>query len=193
MNISKKLMFSSVVLLTIGVMGMIPYANMWLTKHEALASPSPLTVVHKVPLKPTTITGKPVRINIPSLNDDLQVIDGTYNAKTGAWTLTTDKAQFAVPSTQPNNQAGNTFIYGHYRREVFANLHTIQPGAKATIDTDNGYRFTYTFTNTETKQPNDVDIFAYQGAPRLTIQTCSGAWYQNRQFFYFTYDGYQKI
>lgn len=191
MTISKKLMFGSAALITVGVMGMIPYANMWMAKRQALETPA--TIVHQATLKPTAITGHPVRIVIPSLDKDLQIIDGVYNKNNGEWTLSLDKAQFATISAQPNNLSGDTFIYGHYRREVFATLHTIQPGAQVYIDTDNGYRFTYTFTKTETKQPNDVSIFTYEGAPRLTIQTCSGAFFQNRQFFYFTYDGYQKV
>jgi sortase (surface protein transpeptidase) len=191
MILAKKMLLSSVALTSIGVMGMVPYANMWNQHRTALAAPTP--VVQHAPLKPAAITGHPVRIVIPSLNKDLQVIDGVYNKNNGQWTLSLDKAQFATISAQPNNESGNTFIYGHYRREVFATLHTIQPGAQVYIDTDNGYRFMYTFTNTETKQPTDVDIFSYEGAPRLTIQTCSGAFFQNRQFFYFKYDGYEKI
>jgi len=27
----------------------------------------------------------------------------------------------------------------------------------------------------------------------LTIQTCSGEFMQNRQMYYFSYDGYQKV
>lgn len=182
----------SVTLTSAGIMGMVPYANMWIDHKAALANPVPATIVRHAQ-KPTAITGKPVRLIIPGLAMDLQVIDGEYSKTTGAWTLTNDKAQFAVPSAQPNNESGDTFIYGHYRREVFARLHTITPGSQAIIETDNGYRFTYTFTATEAIQPTNTDIFTYDGPPQLTIQTCSGAWFQNRQFFYFTYSGYIKI
>jgi len=124
---------------------------------------------------------------------NLQVIPGVYNPKTGAWTLTLDKAQFALPSVQPNNESGNTLIYGHYRPEVFAYLHLIKPGAQATITTSNGYSFTYTYMNSQAFNPTDTSIFTYQGSPRLTIQTCSGAFMQNRQMYYFQYDGYAKV
>jgi LPXTG-site transpeptidase (sortase) family protein len=193
MNTPKKLFYSSLIMFTVGVTVMTPYVNMYLDRQAALAA-SPQVIVHKqLPQKPTLVTGKPVRIAIPSLGLDLDVIDGTYNTRTGAWTLTKDKAQFATPSTQPNNEEGNTLIYGHYRREVFASLHTIQPGAQAIVTTDNGYQFTYTFTESETVDPSNVDIFNYEGAPRLTVQTCTGAFFEHRQFFYFKYDGFKKL
>lgn len=163
--------------------------------HASMANASTPTIVKRVvlPPKPTLITGKPVSLAIPSLQMNLDVIDGTYNKQTGEWTLTTDKAQFALLSVQPNNETGNTLIYGHYRPEVFAYLHLIKPGAQATVTTDNGYRFTYTYQSTQAVDPTDTSIFTYTGIPRLTIQTCSGAFFQHRQMYYFRYDGVSKI
>jgi LPXTG-site transpeptidase (sortase) family protein len=129
---------------------------------------------------------------IPSLNINLQVIPGNYNPNTGTWTLSLDKAQFAELSVQPNNESGNTFIYGHYRREVFAYLHLIKPGAQALISTNNGYTFSYSFQNTEALDPTNTSIFTYQGSPRLTLQTCSGSFFQHRQMYYFQYNGYAR-
>lgn len=198
MKISRTRMFQFVGLAVFvaGVAAMAPFAYIWHQNHQALAQAShAIQVPAKAPLpdpKPTLITGKPIRLQIPSLGFDLQVIDGSYNPKNGTWTLTLDKAQYALPSVQPNNEAGNTLIYGHYRPEVFAYLHLIKPGAKAYVLTDNGYKFSYTYQNTEAFDPTDTSIFLYQGAPRLTIQTCSGAYFQNRQMYYFTFDGVEK-
>ena len=153
-----------------------------------------------VPTKPLQLkpavnehTGQPVAISIPSLNINLQVIPGVYNKNNGEWTLTLDKAQFAEPSVTPNDVTGNTLIYGHYRPQVFAYLHLIKPGAQTVITTSNGYKFTYTYQSSEAFNPTDTSIFSYQGPPRLTIQTCSGAFMQNRQMYFFKYDGYVKV
>jgi LPXTG-site transpeptidase (sortase) family protein len=143
-------------------------------------------------LDANAITGHPKAIGIPSLNINLRVIDGVYDKQSGAWTLTLDKAQFATATTPPNNEKGYTFIYGHYRPEVFAYLHLIQPGAQAVISTTNGYQFKYTYLNTRAYDPNDTSIFSYKGKPRLTIQTCSGAFMQHRQMYYFKFTGYKK-
>jgi LPXTG-site transpeptidase (sortase) family protein len=131
------------------------------------------------------VEGTPTRIQIPSLNIDLPVIDGYYNKTSQKWTLTNNKVQYAAVTPKPNNTQGNTFLYGHNRREVFKTLAKIQLGAEVVLTTDNGHTFVYTFKGALETTPNDDSLFRYQGTPILTIQTCSGAFYQNRQLFTF--------
>jgi hypothetical protein len=194
MKLQLSLKIFAVVLVIAGLAIAVPLGHFWLQDRAALSHNVGTVPAQPLRLKPLAnlITGEPVGIAIPSLNMNLQVIPGVYNKQSGQWTLTLDKAQFAEPSVPPNNEAGNTFIYGHYRPEVFAYLHHIVPGAQAIISTDNGYQFTYTYQTTAAFNPTDTSIFTYQGAPRLTIQTCSGAFMQNRQMYYFQYDGYSK-
>ena len=194
MKLSKKIMILSVSsgLVAFGLAGSLPEwyfhrTHLGSVPTQALAS-KPVAVTPGVPL----ITGKPVSISIPSVQINVPVIDGSYNKTTNQWTLTLDKAQFATMSVMPNNLSGDTFIYGHYRPEVFAYLHHIKPGATAVITTDNGYQFTYTFNKTYATQPTDTSVLDYQGPPLLTVQTCSGTWFQNRQMYLFAYDGYKK-
>jgi len=143
-----------------------------------------------VPSGPSVVSGEPSELIIPSLGIDLQVTPGVYDAKTGKWTLTTDKVQYAVMTPQPNNQGGNTFMYGHYRRGVFATLHNIQPGSTAVVKTANGKTFTYKLDHVNVVTPEDsAGIFNYQGKPILTIQTCTGVFFQNRQLFTFNLEG----
>jgi LPXTG-site transpeptidase (sortase) family protein len=135
------------------------------------------------PLDPAAIAGKPVRLQVEGI--DIAIIEGIYNAQTGAWTLTDDKAQFALPTALPNDQSGNTLIYGHNTPRVFADLHALAPGAQARIYTDNDHVFTYAYRSSETVSPTATDIFAYTGSPQLTLQTCTGFWSEQRKFFYF--------
>lgn len=135
--------------------------------------------------KPELIQGKPVRLQIPSLNIDLAVADGVYNAQNKTWTLSKDKAHYALITPLANNQQGNTFIYGHNRKQVFGSLAKIKPGAEIILHTDNGHIFTYVFRTSYETSPKDDTLFKYTGSPILTVQTCSGAWYQNRQLFSF--------
>ena len=139
------------------------------------------------------ISGSPVSISVPSVDINIPVINGYYNPASKAWTLSLDKAQFATPTAKPNNLSGNTFIYGHYRLGVFYTLPHIHPGAEATIATDNGYAFTYRFYQTYPTNPTDLSVLTYQGPPMLTLQTCSGSFYQNRQMYLFSFEGYKKI
>jgi LPXTG-site transpeptidase (sortase) family protein len=156
----------------------------------AIVTPAPshsaVTQQAATPAASSVVSGEPSELIIPSLNIDLQITPGVYNAKTGKWTLTTDKVQYAVMTPQPNTAGGNTFIYGHYRKNVLATLHTIQPGATAVVKTANGKTFTYVLDHVKVVTPDDsAGIFDYQGKPILTIQTCTGVFFQNRQLFTF--------
>ncbi len=194
MKLHLQLRILSIILIVASFVGLAPLNYFWLQSKIALAQHSGVLPTQPLILKPspTLVIGRPVEIAIPSLHIDLQVIPGTYDQKSGEWTLSLDKAHFAEPSVQPNNEAGNTLIYGHYRPQVFAYLHLIKPGAQAFITTQNGYIFSYTFQNSQPLEPSDTSIFAYRGIPRLTIQTCSGSFMQHRQMYYFQYDGFKK-
>lgn len=128
---------------------------------------------------------------MPSVDLEVAIIDGVIDVSTQTWTLTKNKAQFAVITTPPNNKEGNTFIYGHNRKEVFSKLLHVRDGAEAHIKTENGLTFTYDFRDRRTTSPDDVAIFAYKGAPILTLQTCTGLFFQNRDFFTFGFKGVQ--
>lgn len=202
MTLHRKLLLLAFFCIALGLAGLTPLAYFSWQNKVAVAQSSPVAAAPVVtpaptqkptPATPVIVSGKPLKLIIPSLSIDLVVADGAYNAKTGAWTLSRDQAHYALPSAQPNNENGNTLIYGHYRREVFARLHKITPGALVHIDTENGYRFTYTYRNTQAVNPSDTSILAYQGKPQLTIQTCSGAFMQNRQLFYFDLADYKKL
>jgi len=154
------------------------------------ASPSGIAQYHQktdyVAPEVNVITGMPDELLIPSLNMDLTIVPGYYNARTGTWTLTLSEVQYATITPEPNNRSGNTFLYGHYRQAVFARLHTIPAGAQAIVKTTNGHSFYYLLSNIRTTTPNDDGAFQYQGPPILTIQTCTGILFQYRQLYTFT-------
>lgn len=131
------------------------------------------------------IQGEPAELIIPSLDLDLKIIPGYYNTITQTWTLSPDKVQYATITPPPNNIEGNTFLYGHDLITVFASLHTIKANSLAIVKTDNDHTFYYQLNNILTTNPLDDSVFNYHGKPILTIQTCGGWFYQDRQFFIF--------
>jgi LPXTG-site transpeptidase (sortase) family protein len=135
--------------------------------------------------KVNEIEGEPVELLIPSLNMDLPIIPGYYDAHAQIWTLTLSEVQYATVTPEPNNLEGNTFLYGHYRQAVFARLHTIPSGAQAIVKTSNGHTFYYQLASIRTTNPGDDSVFTYRGKPILTIQTCTGLFFQYRQFYTF--------
>ena len=196
MNIHKYLIGLSILLFSSGVAIVAPIGLSWLEQRQALdAAPNATIKVAKVSLNDaqTLIKGTPRHISVPSLGIDVTVNDGVYNARTAEWTLSDTSAFYATPTDPVNSQGGNTLIYGHNSKEIFGKLLDIQPSAEVTVTTDNGYVFTYVYTSTEAVKPNDVRPLAYEGKPRLTLQTCSGIWNQTRQMLYFDLKEYHKV
>jgi LPXTG-site transpeptidase (sortase) family protein len=174
------------------VLGYGPLTNYWQSRHTAKALTVPFSTAAQIGAPqphPVTqvVSGKPVRFQLPALHMDLQVIDGYHNLKNDTWTLSKDKVQYATMTPLANNSEGNTFIYGHNRKGVFNTLYQVKPGDEVIITTDNGHVFTYKFRSSYVTTPSDDSLFHYQGVPILTVQTCSGLWYQNRQLFTFDF------
>jgi LPXTG-site transpeptidase (sortase) family protein len=135
--------------------------------------------------RPATVSGTPTHIDIPSVDISVDIEPGYYNKQHQTWTLSTTKAEYATITPTANNGGGNTFVYGHNRWAVFYKLLKVQPGDTAIVTTANNHTFTYKMTGQKVTQPTDSSLFRYQGPPILTLQTCSGLWYQNRSLFIF--------
>lgn len=189
MKLANKFFATGAIITALGLAGVIPGAYFWYRNKQitqaATSNQTPVVITPTVVQAPKVITGKPMRLLVPSLGMDLSVEDGIYDAKTGQWTLSLDKVHYALMTVQPNDKQGNTLIYGHYRPEVFAYLHTIQKGALVKVKTENNHTFTYKFTGSRVVNPADTSVLSYEGKPMLTLQTCTGAFMQNRQLFSF--------
>lgn len=138
------------------------------------------------------ITGIPQRIVIPSLQIDLNVGIGSYDASSNSWTTDAVQAFYADPSLPVNNSNGRTLVYGHAQPQVFGRLPGIQPGAEVLIYTDTNYVFHYTYTSAITVVPTDTSIFTADGPPTLVLQTCTGDWDAYRALFSFTLTSQEK-
>jgi LPXTG-site transpeptidase (sortase) family protein len=136
---------------------------------------------------PQLVIGKPKKLIVESAGINIDVVDGLYDPASKEWTLSNDKAHFALMTSEANNMIGNTFIYGHNRKKVFDNLDKVQVGDIAVVKTDNNKTFTYKMIHVREVSPNDVSVFEYQGRSILTVQTCSGSWYEKRQLFTFEF------
>jgi LPXTG-site transpeptidase (sortase) family protein len=198
MNIHKSLLFISILLCSVGVAIVAPLGSSWLDEQQALSAAAATNQTF-VPVQPALSDpaiskGLPRQLSVPSLNIHVAVTDGSYNTKTGQWTLSDNSASYATITTPVNSASGNTFIYGHATNTIFGNLPHIKNGAQVMVTTDTGYEFTYVYQSRETVKPTDVIALEYSGAkPRLTLQTCSGIWNEARQMFYFELQSYRKL
>lgn len=137
--------------------------------------------------KDTLISGKPIRIHIPRIGINLSIIEGDYDPRANAWTLTEDKAQFARMTDMANNESGNTFIYGHNTAAVFAPLASLKAGDKAIITTSNGRNFTYVFNGQKLVNPDTTSILATSQKPIMTLMTCEGIFSEARRVAIFDF------
>jgi LPXTG-site transpeptidase (sortase) family protein len=168
------------------VIGSPRLTHYWEAKNSQPFIPQNVASAAAKPQGEDVITGEPTHIQLPRENISIDIEPGYYNQKSGAWTLSITKAEYATVTPMPNNKEGNTFIYGHNRMSVFQKLLNAKPGDQAIITTANNHTFTYRMMSVHDTKPNDVSLFNYKGDPILTLQTCSGLWYQNRRMFVFS-------
>ena len=143
-------------------------------------APKPLVPEKKV------ISGTPVRIVLPRHGIDVTVEPGAYNPDDGTWVISKENAHYALITPPVNDTQGNTLIYGHNDWPVFYKLKNLEAGDIVEVYTENAQIFTYVYQKSEDVRPDDVAIFDYKGPPKLTLQTCSGAWYEKRQLAEFS-------
>lgn len=127
----------------------------------------------------------PVSLTIPDADIEISVLPGYYNERSKQWTLTNNNAHFAMMSKMPNGISGNTFIYGHNRSSVFSRLANVTSGSKVYITTESGQTYIYEYRERYSTDPNDQTVLYFDGPARLTLQTCSGAFFQNRTLYIF--------
>lgn len=199
-RVYKRLIWLGTGLSILGLVGIAPTLYFAYTHQGTVAAGRQVLPPEKAHIPATdtpapAVSGRPVSISVPQAAiSDLPVTDGHYNTRNKTWTLSNNRAHYAATSQPANNLAGLTFIYGHYRKEVFATLPRVRPGDQAIITTANGYRFTYRFREAFAVAPDDSRVLDYTAAPPiLLLQTCSGAWFQNRQVFIFDFLQAEKL
>lgn len=86
------------------------------------------------------ITGKPIKVLMPSVGISNDVVNGHYDPAKG-WFVSAVAANYAVNTPLPNNIAGNTIIYGHDNKAIFRPTANLKPGDKLYIQADIGKTF----------------------------------------------------
>jgi hypothetical protein len=184
----------------IGSLYVLSIAFAWYVIHPLPAfRPISVTKHQKSQMMPAPsfnlVSGLPVRIVVPGSSWDGRVVDlpvdpGYYDSATDSWTLSGYHAQFAMVSSQANNFAGETYIYGHNNDYVFGALRHVTPavGSTALLYTSNGHVFSYSFVSTSNVAPDMTAVLDYKGPPVMTIQTCTGSFNEVRTLYEYNFD-----
>lgn len=145
------------------------------------------------PKEVKVLSGIPVKINIPELKINKEILPGVYDTATNSWIVSDSGVHFAHPSSPPNDYIGNTLIYGHNNKFTFGPLQYLEEGDIAEVTTDNNLNFTYVYKRVVDFDPNDTSIFDYKGKPKLSLQTCTGWLNQIRSLYQFDFVKVEKI
>lgn len=138
-------------------------------------------------VKPEVISGKPVLVAIPRLGVKAAIVDGNYASDTQKWNVSPSHAHFATVTSLPNNQAGNTLIYGHNSADLFSKTNQLVEEDKLYIWTENDWLFGYEFVSGEEVRPENTQVFNYEGEPRVTLITCTGFLNEKRRMMTFNF------
>lgn len=132
------------------------------------------------------LRGTPVKLLIPSLEIELNVVPGQYIGDSGVWTVSDVAANYVQSSAQLNTEADKTFIYGHATRQVFGKTVELKPGDIVYVYDAQGDVFEYAFTSSRIVAPTDVGVLDdIKGKPGLILMSCDGFYYQDRRLMYF--------
>jgi LPXTG-site transpeptidase (sortase) family protein len=146
-------------------------------------------LVEPTEIKKPIIVGHPKQILIPRLNVNLPIFDGVYDPATQSWTLGNQGVHYAYNTNLPNDDHGNTLLYGHNNPKILGVTKHLQPGDELIVITDNNLTFTYMYTEDQVVEPSNTTLFEgnHYELPRLTLLTCSGTWSQNRRLMNFQF------
>ncbi len=147
---------------------------------------SPAAAAAAVPL----ISGTPISLSINRLSINLPIMPGFYRPASQTWTLNSEDV-FTDNNINPNpiistDQKQVTFLYGHDIPGILIKTSQLVYGDLMTINTNNGYRFSYYYADSAIVPPTDSAILSQAniGNP-VELMTCTGLWYQFRHVMYF--------
>lgn len=112
----------------------------------------------------------PRQILIPSLSLDLPVKKA--EVINGYWEVFDDTAAWGNGSGIPGEK-GNTVIFAHAKKELFAPIKNIEIGSKIIVFTDKN-TYQYTVESLEEVSPRTTRVISATEDETVTLYTCSG-------------------
>lgn len=110
-------------------------------------------------------------INIPKINRDLTVEDGSF--VDGRWEVAAEGVSYYTDSSLPE-EGGNTVLYGHNKTRILGGLVDMKRGDKVELALESGKVLSYEVVEVKTIKPSEVSILNQTEDHQLTIYTCTG-------------------
>jgi sortase A len=118
----------------------------------------------------------PEKIIIPSAGIHANIKSAYVNRND--WVLYKNYVSY-LESSAGLGEYGNTVLYAHNTRELFANLKNVAPNDKILIESD-GKTFSYIVNETKVVEPTQLDIVFPSDSERVTLFTCTDFTYEDR-------------
>lgn len=95
------------------------------------------------------------------------------------WSISPIHATY-LPTSGVPGKPGNIILYGHNKRNIFANLRHVKEGQVIDIVTSDNILHRYSVTIVKTVKPTDIEYLMPTIEETLTLYTCTGILDQNR-------------
>lgn len=164
-----KLAITGILLTAIGAV-LLAYANFFAFPDD---NPRAQTKIESA----STAASLPVRVLAKKAGIDATVTIGGY--ENGKWILSKNNALF-LPTSQMPGEGGNTVLYAHKRKGLFATLKNLSLGDTITLYDLNGKTYTYAVYKTENIKPNQMEKIQTNKNNTITLFTCDGWFDENR-------------
>jgi LPXTG-site transpeptidase (sortase) family protein len=139
----------------------------------------PTVTPSPTPVPPPPAPGLPVRLVIPSIRVDTNVVELDVTVDDEG-ELHWDTVPFVAGHYALTGMVGaptNVVLSGHVATRdlgnVFRDLYRLRPGDPLIVHTSDG-EFTYRVSELRLVKPWEVDVVAASSTPRLTLVTCAG-------------------
>ena len=119
----------------------------------------------------------PVRILSAKAGIDAPVTIGGY--ENGKWILSKSNALF-LPTSKMLGEGGNTILYAHKKKGLFATLKDLSVNDTITIYDLNGKTYTYEVYEKENIKPTQMEKIETNKTNTLTLFTCDGWFDEDR-------------
>lgn len=118
------------------------------------------------------VVNRAISLSIPAVGiPDLPIFGGKI--ENNNWPLRSDGLIRLLSSPEPGH-IGNSVIYGHNWKNIFANLLKVKPGQIVEIRYVDGSSKKFKITFTQTVGPDQTQILDNTNDRRVTLYTCTG-------------------
>jgi len=130
---------------------------------------------------------EPASLQFPRLQIALDILAGTYNKRTQAWTLDRSHAFYMQPTK--NFSPGTPVIYAHSIPGVFRGLNGAAQDELLKVQTQDGRELWFRYSGDTAVNPTDSAALLRKVDNAIFIMTCAGGHFEQRRIMQFDYIG----